>query len=86
MIDLASREQGEGEVWARSLLAEGFNAIIHQHLVNEGDRHSLRARFLFAGQGVGDQARALVREGKIEQLGTIIEAQSVRLIKGGLPT
>ncbi|HAU29850.1 MAG TPA: hypothetical protein DCW68_07075 [Rhodospirillaceae bacterium] len=81
LLDLGGGEEADGHKWVQGVLAEGLSGVLHQHLIADGDKRRLEARFLFCGPGAGDPARALIREGKIEQLGTLIEAQSARLLR-----
>lgn len=80
LLDLATGGEGDRKQ-AQQLLAEGLAGMMHQRLHIDGTRHRVGIRFLFAGHGPGDPVRALIREGKIEQLGTTIEAQSARLLR-----
>lgn len=58
---------------AAEVLAQGISAIIHQRL--EGPTRQLRTEFLFFGPSNADPLRSLIRQGKIGQLQTHIEAQ-----------
>lgn len=69
---------------ARSILADGLAGVIHQKLVRSHRGRSLRISFLFPGASSG--IRAKIRDGKLEQLGTDIEAQANRVLAGKAPT
>lgn len=73
---------------ARNMLADGLAAVIHQELrrMEAADGRSQRrivARSLFFGNDKG--LRSKVREGKIQLLGTEIEAQAARVSRGESP-
>jgi twitching motility protein PilT len=58
---------------ADQLLADSFLACVHQKLTPSGPD----MKMLFAeGKGLGDPVRAQLRDGRIEQLQTFIEAQN----------
>ena len=72
---------------ARSILADGLAAVMHQKLVPDPDqpgRRKLQAEMLCFGKDMG--LRAKIRGGKLEQLSTEIDAQKMRMLRGQLPT
>lgn len=72
---------------ARSILADGLAAVIHQELRPDPEqpgRRKLHADMLCFGQDLG--LRAKIRTGKLEQLSTDIEAQRLRIQRGQLPS
>lgn len=72
---------------ARSILADGLVAVLHQSLHpvpgRPGER-SLQVESLCMGEEHG--IRAKIRSGKLEQLSTEIEQQRLRMERGQLPT
>jgi twitching motility protein PilT len=71
---------------ARSILADGLAAVVHQALVKDPNRPGkrvLQADMLCFGNEHG--LRAKIRGGKLEQLSTEIEAQRMRIARGLLP-
>lgn len=62
---------------AAEVLAQGISAIVHQRL--EGATRQLRTEFLFFGDQQADPLRSLIRQGKLGQLETYIEAQERRV-------
>jgi len=71
---------------ARSILADGLTAVIHQSLVKDPKnigRRVLQADMLCFGNEHG--LRAKIRGGKLEQLSTEIEAQRMRIARGLMP-
>jgi twitching motility protein PilT len=79
LLDLAAA--GEGRRGAQAVLADGLSMVLHQRLFGEGGERRMECRFVIPGPGIGDPARAIVRNGRIEQLGTEIEAQMARLLE-----
>jgi twitching motility protein PilT len=72
---------------ARSILADGLTAVIHQSLEKDPDhpgKRVLKADMLCLGNEHG--LRTKIRSGKLEQLSTDIEAQRMRIARGLLPT
>jgi Tfp pilus assembly pilus retraction ATPase PilT len=71
---------------ARSILSNGLAGCMNQRLVKiKGKKEpSIKMEFLFPGKE--KNIRALIREGKVEQLGTSIEQQANRVRNGNLPT
>jgi twitching motility protein PilT len=68
---------------ARSILADGLAAVIHQKLApdpHHPGQRVLEAEMLCIGKDMG--LRAKIRTGKLEQLTTEIEAQALRLARG----
>ncbi|RKP51045.1 type II/IV secretion system family protein [Trinickia fusca] len=71
---------------ARSILADGLAAVVHQALVKDPERPGrrvLQADMLCFGNEHG--LRAKIRGGKLEQLSTDIEAQRMRIARGLSP-
>jgi twitching motility protein PilT len=62
---------------AAEALAQGISAVIHQRL--EGQNRQLRTEFLFFSSQQADPLRSLIRQGKLGQLETYIEAQERRV-------
>lgn len=81
LLDLAS--DGEGRRAAQAVLADGLGMVLHQRLFGEGGTRRMECRFLIPGAATGDPARAIVRSGRIEHLGTEIESQMSRILEGG---
>jgi twitching motility protein PilT len=71
---------------ARTILADGLVAIIHQQLIRIPGKkgRQLKLEYLFPGDDKG--IRTLIRQGKTEQLGTAISAQASRVFNGKWPT
>lgn len=69
---LAARDIGET---ARSMLANGLTAVLHQ---SRGK--SLDMTCLFVSPNLGDPARALIRQGNFAGLKSIVENQRARLV------
>lgn len=70
---------------ARTILADGLVAVIHQQLVKVPGKKGrmLKLEYLFPGDDVG--LRALIRSGKVEQIGSAIQAQASRVMQGKMP-
>jgi Tfp pilus assembly pilus retraction ATPase PilT len=71
---------------ARSILADGLAAVLHQSLIKDPEqpgRRVLQADMLCFGNEHG--LRAKIRGGKLEQLSTDIEAQRMRIARGLMP-
>ena len=71
---------------ARSILADGLAAVIHQRLAPDPQRPGqrvLQAEMLCIGNDMG--LRAKIRAGKLEQLNTDIDAQALRIARGQSP-
>ena len=76
MASLASRKDGiDGD----TMLADGLAAVMHLRLDKV-----LQAKALFASNGLGDPVRAIIREGRYGQLGTLIEQQNINSMRSGL--
>jgi len=79
LLKLTSGTESEG--FARELLANGLAGVIHQQLVRSAkNARSLKVRYLFTGGEKG--IRSLIRDGSTNQLGTFIEQQASRVLKG----
>ncbi|SDV46552.1 ATPase, T2SS/T4P/T4SS family [Chitinasiproducens palmae] len=71
---------------ARSILADGLLAVLHQELrplESEPGKRALHAQMLCLGDDHG--LRAKIRSGKLEHLSTDIEAQRMKIARGMLP-
>jgi twitching motility protein PilT len=80
LLDLAS--DGDGRAAAQAILAAGLSGIIHQRLLGDGADRRLEMKFLFPRQTLADPVRAIIRSGRVEQLGTEIESQLNRILNG----
>jgi twitching motility protein PilT len=80
LLDLAA--DSDGRAVAQSTLAAGLSGVIHQRLRGEGAERRLEMKFLFPSPALADPVRAIIRSGRIEQLGTEIESQLNRLLNG----
>ncbi|WP_246881025.1 ATPase, T2SS/T4P/T4SS family [Chromobacterium violaceum] len=72
---------------ARSILADGLAAVMHQTLIPDPERPGrrvLHAEMLCFGKDLG--LRAKVRSGKLELLSTEMETQRLRIQRGQWPT
>lgn len=80
LVTLASAGSGASIEEARSILADGLLGVVHQRLLTIGKSTRIEAQSLFAQSMVlSDPVRVLIRDGKIEQLRTVIEAQRARM-------
>lgn len=68
---------------ARSILADGLLAVIQQRLLRGRNGIRVKTQFLVSGKSSGVKSK--IREGKIEQLSTDIEAQANRVMSGMAP-
>ena len=71
---------------ARTILADGLIAVVHQELVRskiKGRNPTLKLETLFPAQDKG--IKTLIRSGKTEQLVTAIEIQATRVAQGRSP-
>ncbi|MFB2866366.1 ATPase, T2SS/T4P/T4SS family [Aeromonas sp. MdU4] len=71
---------------ARSILADGLSAVVHQELIADPERpgqRNLQANMLCFGKDMG--LRAKIRSGKLELLSTEIEAQRLCIMRGQHP-
>lgn len=72
---------------ARTILADGLIAVVHQHMIRQRirgvNRRRLKLECLFPGSDRG--IRSLIRNAKTEQLTTAIEMQAKRVEGGLLP-
>lgn len=87
LLDLAA--DGDGRAAAQATLAAGLSGVVHQRLQGDGDRRRLEMKFLFPRPSLADPARAIIRAGRIEQLGSEIESQLNRVlagVEGGWPS
>lgn len=84
MIKLTSAGE-ESVEFSRDLLANGLAGVIHQRLVRPkgSARRKLVVRTLFFGEDQG--LRAMVRDGHVNQIGTAIEQQAARVLRGMMP-
>ncbi|MFZ4762947.1 MAG: ATPase, T2SS/T4P/T4SS family [Alphaproteobacteria bacterium] len=83
IVDLACGEEGGNRSSIQTMLSEGIAGVLHQKLVDSGNNRRLDIRFMFPAFVSGDPMRALIRDGKVEQLGTCIEAQTVKMFNRG---
>lgn len=82
---IAAAGTGSQEL-ARSILADGLAAVIHQELIPDPEnigRRKLHAEMLCFGRDHG--LRAKIRAGKLEHISTDIETQRLKLLKNELP-
>jgi twitching motility protein PilT len=80
LLDLAT--DGDGRAAVQATLAAGLSAVVHQRLAGDGADRRLEMKFLFPKQSLADPVRAIIRSGRMEQLGTEIEFQLNRLLNG----
>ncbi len=80
LLDLAA--DNEARAAAQATLAAGLSGIIHQRLQGDGADRRLEMKFLFPRPILADPVRAIIRCGRVEQLGTEIESQLNRLLNG----
>ncbi|WP_158240439.1 ATPase, T2SS/T4P/T4SS family [Telmatospirillum siberiense] len=80
LLDLAA--DGDGRAAVQATLAAGLSGVIHQRLQGDGGARRLEMKFLFPRPSLADPARAIIRAGRIEQLGTEIESQLNRILNG----
>lgn len=80
LLDLAA--DGDSRGAAQTTLAAGLSGVIHQRLLGDGTDRRLEMKFLFPRQTLADPVRAIIRSGRIEQLGTEIASQLNRILNG----
>ena len=70
---------------ARNVLADGLAAVIHQELIPIKGQSAklLKLEYLFMGKEAGIRSR--IRSGKLETLGTDIDAQASRVMRDLAP-
>jgi twitching motility protein PilT len=74
MLALASQRAGDS---AKTLLAHSISSLFYLELDTK-----LHVNSLFAGEGMGDPVRSLIRLGMFEQLGTVISQQRAQIENG----